>query len=136
MAKGHRGRETFPCPDQRHHGLYRPGYGGGSAKISEAVVRDRRATDVRNERGRRSVRFRQDVLATSGEECPRHEEGGGLPHAVYGSGETAPWRLSIAEKDIACHSQGRCPRHWEEHRWRCSRLQQLRRDRPGCHGAL
>src|SRR5215467_2592845 len=109
MATVDGGRKTVSCPGQRHNGLYRPGYGGGTEEISEAPRCHRGAIDDRNERGRGFVRLWQDVSAASGQECPRDEEGGGIPHAVHGGGKRAARQLSLAGKSVACDGQGRCP---------------------------
>ena len=88
----------------------------------------RRPADGRHERGRRSVRLRQDVPAAGGEVGARDEAGGRLSHALHGEGEGGPWpcprRARRADRDG--DGQGRRARHRQEHRRRRSPMQQLR----------
>ena len=57
------------------------------AEARPAAAGHRRAADGRHERGRRSVRRRQDVPAAGGQVGARDEEGRRLPHAVHGGRE-------------------------------------------------
>src|SRR5207237_1414198 len=68
---------------------YRGGRGGGAAEAGQPALRHRRAAYGRYERGRRSVRRRQDVPAASREERPGDEEGRGLPPPLAGGGQGA-----------------------------------------------
>ena len=109
-------------------------------KLGPAAAGDRRPADGRHERGRRSVRSRQDVLAPGGQVCARDEEGRGAPDAVHGGregGDGCGWTGGQgAGKNRARNGQRRRSRHWQEHRRRRPRLQQLRGDRPGRDGPL
>ena len=61
------------------------------AKADASAARHRRPADGRHERGRRSVRLRQDVPAAGGEVGARDEAGGRLSHALHGEGERGAW---------------------------------------------
>ncbi len=85
--------------------------------------------------GGRSLRRRQDVPAPGGQECARHESGGGLSAAFHGGGK-GPGRGAAARPRAARHGQGRRARHRQEHRCRGAWLQQLPGHRSGGDGPL
>ncbi len=91
--------------------------------------------DGRHERRRRPVRRGQDVPPAGREVGARHEEGRRLPHPVHRGREAARRRRAQQRQGRHGHGQGRCPRHRQEHRRRRPAVQQLRRCRPGRHGA-
>ena len=107
------------------------------AKADPPAACHRRPADGRHERGRRSVRRRQNVPAAGGEVRARDEAGGRLPHALHGEGEGGARARArgAGRADPARHRQGRRARHRQEHRRRRAPMQQLRGDRSRRHGA-
>ena len=80
-------RAAVPRAGARHHRFHRSRRRGSAARGRAPAARDRRPADGRHERGRRSVRLRQDVPAAGGEIGAGDEAGGRLPDAVHGAGE-------------------------------------------------
>ena len=101
--------------------------------LAAAAGRDRGPADGRDEDRRRPLRVGPDVPAAGGEERARDEARGRLPGAVHGGREGR--EQPGAGQGRARNRQGRRPRHRQEHRRGRPRLQQLRRRRPGRHGA-
>ena len=126
-----------PCAGAWRRDLYRRRYRGGAAASEAPAACHRRPADGRHERGRRSVRLRQDVPAAGGEVGARDEAGRRLSDALHGEGEGGPWpcprRARRADRDG--DGQGRRARHRQEHRRRRSPVQQLRGHRPRRHGS-
>ena len=91
VAQRHRRGAPLARAGQGHRRLHRRRHRGGARQARPAAARHRRAADGRHERGRRSVRRRQDVPAAGGEVGARDEEGGRLPDAVHGGGEGGAW---------------------------------------------
>ena len=84
-------RAHHPRPRQGHR-RPRGGRHRGAARRDRRGRRsadrgDRGSADGRDERRRRPVRRRQDVPAPGGQERPRDEEGGRLPHPLHREGE-------------------------------------------------
>ena len=91
VAQGHRRGAAVARAGQGHRHVHRRRHRGGARQARPAAVGHRGAADGRDERGRRSVRRRQDVPAPGGQVGARDEEGGRLPDAVHGGGEGGAW---------------------------------------------
>ena len=129
------GREAAGACAGQGHGPVRRRRHRGSAPADRAADRgDRGPADGRHERGRRSVRRRQDVPAAGGEERARDEEGGRAPAALHRGAEDRD--LAAQGQDRHGDGQGRRPRHRQEHRRRGAPVQQFRGHRPRRHGAV
>ena len=104
----------------------------GATRRRASAARHRRRAHGRHERGRRPVRFGQDVPAAGGEVRARHEEGRGASHPVHRSAGRR--RAEDERHGGARHRQGRRARHRQEHRRRRAPVQQLRHRRSRRHG--
>ena len=129
------GREAAgACAGQGHGPVRRRRHRGGAPADRPADRGHRGPADGRHERGRRSVRRRQDVPAAGGEERARDEEGGRAPAALHRGGEDRD--VAAQGQDRHGDGQGRRPRHRQEHRRRGPAVQQFRGHRSRRHGAV
>src|SRR5450631_1647213 len=135
LARAAGGEAAQSRAGKRHHRFHRDRRRGGAQGIQAPARRDRRPADGRHEHRRRSVRLRQNVPAAGGEIRARDEAGGGLPHALHGTGQGRPLAQQLQRQDRDGDGEGRRARHRQEHRRRRARVQQLRGDRSRRHGA-
>jgi hypothetical protein len=125
-----------PRADQGHRRPYRRGYRGSPPGLRPPDRGNRGAADGRHERRRRPVRIGQDVLAPGSEVGARHEARGCSSLSLYRSGKGEVWRGPGQGPRGDGDGQGRCSRHWQEHRRRRPSVQRVRGDRPWGNGVL
>ena len=140
VARRERRSAPVACTRQGHHDVRDRGHRRGplrSRRARRAADRgDRRPADGRDERRRRSLRCGQDVPAAGREERAGDEAGRRAPDSVHRSGKGCVGYRSASEGSRRHgDGQGRRARYRQEHRRGRAPMQQLRRDRPGRHGA-